>query len=151
MKIFLVGGNGFIGSALARELKLRSYDFEIVTRSNFGEYIGRSCDLLINANGNSRKYLADESPLDDFDQSVRSVVETLSLISSKKYVFLSSGDVYPKRLQSVGCDENANFKSEELSAYGFHKYLAEKCVERHHWLIFRLSGFVGEPQKKCGF
>ena len=131
MKIFLIGGKGFIGSAIAEELIARSREFEIITKENFGDYVGSQCDLLINANGNSRKYIADESPVDDFEQSVTNVVKSLNLIDSKRYVLLSSGDVYPKRLQRVVCDEGSTFQSEELSNYGFHKLLAEKCVQRH--------------------
>lgn len=143
--IYILGGNGFVGSAYARRLAAAGREFAIVTRDNYAEYVGRSCDILINANGNSKKFLADRAPLDEFDASVRSVRKSLAEIRCQTYVYLSTVDVYPDCSPGANTSEAAPLDGASQSTYGFHKYLAEQCV-RHsarEWLIFRLGGFVG--------
>lgn len=143
--IFLLGGNGFVGSAYARRLTAAGREFAIITRDNYADFVGRSCDLVINANGNSKKYLADRAPLDEFDASVRSVRKSLVDFRCQTYVYLSTVDVYPDCSPGSNTSEAASLDGASQSTYGFHKYLAEQCV-RHsarEWLILRLGGFVG--------
>src|SRR5262249_44532132 len=67
-----------------------------------------------------------------------------------KYVFLSTGDVYPDRSSPKSTHEDAVIDVSKQSPYGFHKYLAELCV-RHaagSWLIVRQGGFVGPGLEK---
>lgn len=148
--IYIVGGEGFIGSAFVRELKERNIEYCSINRENFDRYIGTSCDLLINANGNSKKYLAEQNPLLDFNLSVNSVLETLVGFKYKKYVFLSSGDVYPDQSTPDVTKEDQDIDTLKQSRYGFHKYIAENLVKKYaeNWLIFRMGGFVGDGLKK---
>jgi nucleoside-diphosphate-sugar epimerase len=68
----------------------------------------------------------------------------------RRYVHLSSCDVYPT------CDSAETTREEQIpdparqSPYGFHKYLAEQCVQHvaREWLILRFGGFVGPGLKK---
>ena len=75
--IYILGGEGFVGSAYARLLRELDEPFIVVTRANYGSLRGSACSVLINANGNSRKFLATRDPLRDFDASVRSVAASL--------------------------------------------------------------------------
>lgn len=148
--IFLMGGRGYVGSAYARLLDRMGLDYEILTRENFDTYVGRSCDLFINANGNSVKFLADREPLAEFDASVRSVVRSLTEIQSKAYIFLSSGDVYPDTTSPDTSCETQSIDLTQNSRYGFHKFLAETYVRSRHpnaW-VFRMGGFVGQGMVK---
>lgn len=143
--IFILGGNGFVGSAYARQLAAAGRDYEVITRQNYAQFVGRSCHTLINANGNSKKFLATQAPLDEFDASVRSVRASLVDFKFESYVYLSTVDVYPDCSPSAATHEDTPLDPSAQSAYGFHKYLAEQCV-RHgarDWLILRLGGFVG--------
>ena len=148
--IYLVGAGGFVGSAYARLFSHLGLAFTAITRESFDDHRGTACDILINANGNSKKYLADRDPMADFDQSVRSVAETLAAFDAKTYVLLSSGDVYADPSGPATTREAAPLTFEGQSRYGFHKYLAEQIVLARHpdCLVVRMGGFVGPGLKK---
>lgn len=149
-EILILGGAGFVGSGLARACAARGLPHEVITRANYADWKGHSCRLLINANGNSRKPLAREAPLTDFDASVRSVRASLDDFRFGLYVHLSSCDVYPDCSSPDATTEDTPLDPARQSPYGFHKYLAEQCVRhraRHH-LILRLGGFVGPGLRK---
>ena len=76
--IYILGGNGFVGSAYARYCAAKGLPHQVITRENFARFESTACDVLINANGNSRKFLADREPLHEFDLSVRSVAASLA-------------------------------------------------------------------------
>ena len=141
----VLGGAGFIGSAIVREAGVRGYDVRSVGRQNYQELSGTRCDLLIDANGNSKKYLAKQDPKDDFDKSVQSVVNSLHDFQTSCYVYLSSVDVYSDVSDPSQNDEMSLIDAKQLSAYGFHKYIAEQLVRFYvnSWLVFRMGAFVG--------
>ncbi len=143
--IFILGGDGFVGSAYARVLAAQGREFNVITRANYAELAGRSCDVLINSNGNSKKFLAECAPLDEFDSSVRSVRASLVDFPCRTYVYLSTVDVYPNCASTNPTAETTRLEPATQSAYGFHKYLAEQCVQHSapSWLVLRLGGFVG--------
>ena len=148
--IYIVGGNGFVGSAVVRQCKQRKLTYRIVTRDNFEQFAGSSCAVLINANGNSKKFMADREPLWEFDASVRSVCQYLTQIQAEKYIQLSSCDVYPDCSHPEQTKEDQPIAVDRQCTYGFHKYLAELCVQHYakKWLILRMGGFVGPGLKK---
>lgn len=148
--IFIIGGKGFVGSAFVRLCENNNLEYTIITRDNYRSYIGQSCDVLINANGNSNKIVVEEDNLFDFEASVVSVKKSLIDFEAKSYVYLSSGDVYPNATAQTTTKENQTINVRKLSTYGFHKYLAELCVKQSakKWWIFRLTGMVGIGLKK---
>ena len=144
MNIFVLGGKGFVGSAFVRVASKR-HRVAVITRQNYEHNRGRSCDLLINANGNSKKFLADQDPAAEFDASVASVLRSLVNFPARRYVYLSTINVYacvddPRRNR-----ETAAIDPAWQSRYGLHKHLAEQVVRRYaaSWLICRLGGMVG--------
>jgi nucleoside-diphosphate-sugar epimerase len=148
--ILLVGGNGFVGSAYARLFNQLGLLYEVVTRTNAATFRYSQCDVLINANGNSKKFLADREPLAEFDASVRSVAETVEWFKPSLYVHLSTGDVYPDQSSPLVTQEDQSIDVTRISRYGLHKYVAEQIVQgtQERWLIFRMGGFVGPGLKK---
>jgi nucleoside-diphosphate-sugar epimerase len=151
MKVFILGGTGFVGSAFCRRLALDpETTFVPINRENYVQYKGESCDLLVNANGNSSKILASRDPMADFDSSVRSVRASLEDFKYRRYIFLSSCDVYPDCSSPATTAEDQSIDLVRQSPYGFHKYLAELAVRKvaPDWLIFRMGGFVGPGLKK---
>jgi nucleoside-diphosphate-sugar epimerase len=148
--IFIVGGNGFVGSAFARYCVEHGIDHAVISRENYREFVGRRCEFLVNANGNSKKFRAQERPLEEFDESVRSVRASLVDFHADCYVCLSSCDVYADCSSPQTTAEDGRVDVVAQSPYGFHKYLAEQCV-RHageRWLILRLGGLVGTGMRK---
>ncbi|MBI1920693.1 MAG: NAD-dependent epimerase/dehydratase family protein [Geobacter sp.] len=148
--IFIMGGNGFVGSAFVRLCRRSGIPYAIIDRQNYQSFVGRTCDIFINANGNSKKFLSDKEPLTDFDASIRTVCASLHDFRYGKYILCSSCDVYPDVADPARNREDAAIESKRLSRYGFHKYVAEQFVryEADNHLIFRCGGFVGPGMKK---
>ncbi|MGQ9661371.1 MAG: NAD-dependent epimerase/dehydratase family protein [Kiritimatiellia bacterium] len=146
MKVIILGGKGFVGSALVNESQRRGLDTVCVDLENYSSLAGTRGDVLINANGNSRKYLAEQEPLKDFELSVLSVARSFHDFPAAYYVYLSSIDIYPDVSNPAHNSETAPIDVAKISTYGFHKYLAEQLVLHHSrsWLIIRMGGFVGE-------
>jgi nucleoside-diphosphate-sugar epimerase len=148
--IFIIGGRGLVGSAFVRACETLGLPFTVIDRHSYASHIGAHCDLLINANGNSRKPLAKEKPLEDFDASVRSVRSSLEDFRFERYIHLSSCDVYPDCSSPEVTREDSLLQPAMQSPYGFHKYMAEQCVQHRakDWLIIRFGGFVGPGLRK---
>lgn len=148
--IFILGGNGFVGSAFSRICQKQNLEHCIITRENYAKCIGRHCDVFINANGSSSKLLGNKDPKSDFDINVKSTHNTLMDFKFKKYVLISSCDVYPDCSSPAITSEDSSIDISKQSVYGFHKYLAEQCVQNasEQWLIMRLGGMVGIGLRK---
>jgi len=140
-----LGAKGFVGSAVVAEAARRGWRTIAVDKDDYAAAIGTSCDLLVNANGNSRKYLAAQDPGLEFDLSVRSVERSLHDFRAGRYVYLSSIDVYNDPSAPATSGEDAAIDPSRLAPYGFHKWLAERLVEHdaRRWLTLRMGGFVG--------
>jgi len=145
-----MGGKGFVGSTFVRYCEKENLEFQVITRENYDELVGHECDILINANGNSSKVLAAKQPSVDFDKTVLSVKKTLTDFKFKKYILISSCDVYPDCSSPKYTAEDLKIDVSKQSSYGSHKYLAEQYVIQNtkKWLIFRLGGMVGHNLKK---
>lgn len=148
--IFILGGRGFVGSAFRRACEQDGIEHVVLEPDNYADHVGKACNLLINANGNSRKYLAKDEPLWEFDASVRTVRQSLLDFRFERYLHISTCDVYPDCSEPGTTREDRPLAVEQQSPYGFHKYLAEQCV-RHgarSWLIVRCGGFIGPGLRK---
>jgi len=148
--IFLLGCKGFLGSAFSRYFQEKGMDFSGIDLDNYQDFSGKSCDILINANGNSRKYLAGEDPKTEFKMSVQSVLDSITDFPCRRYIMLSSVDVYTDFSDPARNHEETEPDPRLQSAYGFHKYLAEQIVRKYknNWIIFRLGGMVGKNMVK---
>jgi nucleoside-diphosphate-sugar epimerase len=149
VKIGIIGGNGFVGSGIRRVFE-RKHSCTVISRSNYEDAKSIRFDIIINANGNSKKFLAAEEPKEEFAASVGSVQQSLIDFPTGLYVLCSSVDVYPDCSSPASTREDTPINIARLSFYGFHKYLAEQCVRRYapKWLILRFGGFVGPGLKK---
>ncbi|HUI07380.1 MAG TPA: NAD(P)-dependent oxidoreductase [Verrucomicrobiae bacterium] len=150
MRVLIVGAYGFAGSALVRIFSQLGHDCVAIDLNNYAAMVGAEGDVLINANGNSAKYLAERDPVGEIDRSVKSVMQSCADFSADRYVLLSSADVYPSTSNSQLNSERTEIAVEKLSAYGLNKYLAE-CVVRNRrarWLIVRLGGLLGPGLRK---
>jgi len=147
---YVLGGNGFVGSAFLRYFKNNDQASINITRNNYDDYKGTKCDVFINADGNSKKYIAEKYPLKDFEMNVRTSLQTVLDFNFEKYILISSIDVYNDLSNPENNTEDASIVPENLSNYGFDKYLSEQIIKKYcnNWLIFRLGGMVGKNLKK---
>lgn len=150
-RVAIVGANGFVGSAFRRLLE-RKQDVELsaITRENYSDLRGQEYDILVFASANSKKFLADERPRDDFRLSVEHRLEVLLDFPSKVHLHVSSVDVYDRLDSTNTTREDTTIERRKQSLYGFHKLLAEDLVERYaeEWLTVRLAGMVGPGLRK---
>ena len=146
----IIGAKGFIGSAVAAEALARGYAVSAVDLDNYKDFKGLETDLLVNAAGNSSKFIDDQDPVKGYELSVTSVMQALHDFRFRFYVQLSSGAIYPDEGNPRANSEDAPLQPSEMTRYGFHKWLAEQLV-RHYaprHLIVRMGGFVGPGLKK---
>ena len=150
MKVFILGGKGFIGSAFVRFCEKEEIDYDCIDLDNYEAFRGRDCDILINVAGNSKKYLSNERPVEDFRFSLEALLSSFFDFSFSKYIYLSSIDVYADHEDPAFNREDSAIDIGKISHYGFHKYLGEKIVEHYlsDWLIIRLGGVLGSGLKK---
>ena len=129
----IIGADGFIGKAITTYLNsLNNYFIVPITRDTYYSATQYEYDVLINANGNSKKFWANNRPLEDFDASVGSVYRTLFDFCFKKYIYISSIDVYKNNV------------------YGFHKHLSELIINKYlsDYVVLRCPLVIGKNMKK---
>jgi nucleoside-diphosphate-sugar epimerase len=147
----VLGGTGLIGSAVAAWLGERGHRVTSVNSAGYAAAVGASADALINCNGNTYRYKANQDPKWDFDASVQSVARSLFDFQVQTYVYISTIDVYNALDDRQRNHESAEIDSRRLDSYGFHKWLAERLVERYarkRAIIFRTGTAVGPGLKK---
>jgi len=136
IKVGIIGSNGFLGTNLiSRFKKHKKYIVIGITKSNYASFINDTFDVLINANGNSKKFWANENPSDDFVLSTHSVYNSVVDFKCKLYIYISSIDVYKNNV------------------YGFNKKLSEQIVKKFNknYIIFRCASIIGDNMKKGVF
>ena len=145
MNVFILGGKGFVGSAMAREARRRGHNVQIIDLDEYSMFVGHHCDLFINADGNSKKFMADEDHNREFELSFSSVKRSLQDFPCERYLLCSTADVYTDTSDPANNAETTALDICAQSNYGFHKYLAEQYVRHYHhkWMICRFGGFVG--------
>lgn len=132
MKIGIIGAKGFVGSEIYKRLGKDHKVYPIYQAGGAGNK--RYYDIVVDANGSSRKYLAEEEPWEDFKKSVESVAYYTMNLNCGKYIYLSSIDA------EIPGETN----------YGFHRKMAEKLVKNYcnRWTIVRLCSVIGPRATK---
>lgn len=146
----VLGGRGFVGSAIARAAEARGWRVFVAGRQDWAACRGRAYDLVVNASGNASRIGAVRDPAADFAQSVETVFRSLFEFRYSRYALVSTVDVYNDTSHPGATTEETPIDPTCLSAYGFHKRLAELGVMRHapSWQIFRLAQMLGPGLKK---
>ena len=143
--IFILGAKGFVGSAFLRYCQLNQMECTAIDLDNYIDYVGQSCDLLINAAGHSSKRLALTDPLQIHDRNVRDTLRSLIDFRAKRYVYLSTCDVYDDCSNPDRNTETTQLLPASMSRYGMSKYMGELITQKYanEFLIIRLGGMVG--------
>ena len=151
MNVTLLGADGFVGSAFRRLLSaMAEVRLTAVTRQTYAAAAGVHSDLVIDASGSSRKFVAEERPTEDFAGSVAHRLRTVLDFPATTHVHISSVDVYHDLTSPATTREECAIDPSRQSHYGFHKRLAEEVVMHYapRWLILRLAGMVGPGLRK---
>lgn len=138
----LIGFSGFVGSVL-----LRQTDFVGRFRStNIAEVGDAEWDTVVCAAAPAAKWTANRDPEAD-RANIDALIAHLDRVRCRRFVLISTVDVFGN---PVGVDENTPVEEEGLHAYGLHRRLLEKFVEKRFpdHLIARLPGLVGPGLRK---
>ncbi len=109
---YVLGGRGFVGSAVCSMLAEHGEAFVSIGRENYRVYVGTGCEVFVNCDGNARRFWANQHPADDFEASVSSTMRTLVDFQYELYVFLSSVDVYADTTNPAHNAEDAEIQFE---------------------------------------
>lgn len=145
----IIGSNGTLGSDLVEYFNA-NFQVTSITRENYQSHIGKTFEILINANGNSKRFWANQNQEDDFFASTVSVYKSIFDFNCDIYVYISSPDVYVNHGDPKFTKESEKIEPKNLEPYGFHKYLSELIVKKYKekFLILRLAMILGENLKK---
>ena len=144
MKICIFGGNGFIGSNLAKEYNKKNYKVYIYSQTkisksiklknnfkinynekNFSKILSKKFDLIYFFSGNSNQESSNEDIYYDLDTTFNKFVELLEAVKKSKFKptiwFASSVVVYGAK--NIPLKENSGRKP--ISYYAITKYLCE--------------------------
>ncbi|MBI5773170.1 MAG: NAD(P)-dependent oxidoreductase [Verrucomicrobia bacterium] len=148
--LIVLGATGLIGSSVCAHFTGLGHRVISVNSRNYAEHIGLEADVLINCNGNSYRYKANQNPRWDFDASVLSVEKSLFDFKCGQYAYISTIDVYPELSDPKHNYEEAPIDPSKLHPYGFHKWVAERLVEKFasRPLILRTGTVIGPGIKK---
>lgn len=151
-KLAIIGSNGMLGSDLVEYLS-PSFFITKIFKGNYSKHINKTFDVVLNANGNSKRFWANKNPQDDFLASTVSVYKSIFDFPCDIYIYISSSDVYENHSGPKYTRENEKIDPSNLSSYGFHKYLGELIVKKHKdkFLILRSSMILGRKLKKGPF
>lgn len=146
----VVGGTGLIGTALVAFLRERGRTVLSVSSKTYADSVGARASVLINCNGNAVRFLARKDPQWDFEASVVSVHRSLHDFQSDLYVYISTVDVYNVLDDPSANHEGVAIRHRELDTYAFHKWTAERLVERfaRRSAILRVGTVIGPGLKK---
>ena len=128
-RLAVLGARGLLGLKLVRHFASEN-EVAAIDKENYDTFRGQKFDILINANGNSRRYWANQNPELDFEASTVSVEKSFADFSTAKYVYICSSDVYPDHSTPATTLETQEILKDQLSSYGLHKYLAEEIVRQ---------------------
>ena len=150
MRIYLIGSNGFVASGFKEFFKLKNYKFYPINKNNYNKYKNTSCDILINAAGNSSTILAKKNFFKSYNKNINSIIRSLKDFKFNEYVLISSTLIYNDVSSKRMTKENTIIDIDKLDNYGFFKIIAEQIVKRsvNQYLIIRTSGLVGAKLKK---
>jgi len=150
----VIGSSGLLGKEISGILKKNGIKILEVNSHSFRDVCHKkiTCNYLINANGNSYRFKANQDPSWDYYKSVDSIEKSLNIISSK-YVFFSTIEIYSDRSSYSKTNESSEINVKSLDFYAFHKYLAELLLLKRHQnpIIIRLAPVISASNTKGPF
>lgn len=138
----LIGYTGFVGGNIAAQ---KDFD-EKYNSKNITEIRHKDFDLLVCAGITAVKWKANQFPEEDL-QAINALLEHLKNIKAKKFVLISTVDVYKN---PIDVDEDTELELNDLGGYGLNRIYVENFVRENFedYLIIRLPGLFGDSLKK---
>jgi nucleoside-diphosphate-sugar epimerase len=138
----LIGYSGFVGGSLLRQTRFAS----LYRSTNIAEIDNQSFATVVCAGAPAQKWIANREPEDDL-RKIKGLIAHLETIKCQTFILISTVDVFK---DAIGVDENTPVDESGLHAYGLHRRLVEKFVEKNfpNHLIIRLPGLVGPGLRK---
>ena len=138
----LIGHSGFVGGNLCRQYEFSAY----YNSHNSDEMRGKSFDLVVCSGISAVKWLANKDPESDWSKIVR-LLDMLKQIEAKRFVLISTIDVYP---DPSGVTESTEIALEGAHPYGRHRFNVEQFIRERFPVvnIVRLPGLFGAGLKK---
>ena len=138
----LIGHTGFVGGHLAQQAEFAA----CFSRANISDSAGRRFDTVVCAAAPGSMFEANKYP--DRDQkNIQALVETLSRITARRFVLISSIAVLAN---SAGGDDETTAAFQLNLAYGRNRRALEEYCEKNfeHCLIVRLPALFGHGLRK---
>lgn len=133
MMLGIIGSNGFLGKNIVRNLE-KEHSLRSITRDNFDWKTNRDIyyDAIINAAGQSKKYIAETDPVSDLRNNVELIYHINNKYKFKKLIHISSIDVHKQGI------------------YSLHKKMAENVVREliSNYTILQCGAIIGPGLKK---
>ncbi len=152
LKICVIGAEGLVGSGIFKSLdKCPEYDVYAVNRKNIFDFNQFACDVLINSNGSGKKGWCNSNPIKSMEINCISTYEYMKRFIPKRYILISSVDVYPIQDDiNLTHESKGSYLNLPSSTYGFHKIIAENIIKQFYpdHLIIRLPGLLSPNIKK---
>lgn len=146
--IVVIGAGGFLGGFLAARWEQAG---RTVIRVGRDDSLPAEADMVVDCNGDGRRFWANQNPAASFAANVAPVMARTASIRHRLYVLASTVDIYGRGRESQATSaETATIDPAGLDVYGFHKYLAEQLVAHHaeSFLILRLGTLIGPGLRK---
>ena len=143
-KCALIGYTGFIGSNLLDfNKKLIKYNSK-----NIYKIRNRKFDIVICAGTSSKIWLSKKNPIED-KKKIKNLIDNLQTIKTKKFVLISTSEVYGKKKNCVETNQNLHNINNN---YGLNRLMLENFVEKkfQNNFILRLPIVYGKNfSKNC--
>jgi len=145
----IVGAEGFVGRFLFGHFAAAGHTVTPIGRSS--PLPGAAVDVVIDCNGDARRFWANENPVESYHANVVATIERMTTLNYRRYVYLSTIDVYGNARDDPAANtEDAPIALDGLETYGFQKYLSEQIVHHHMpgSLILRVGTLIGPGLRK---
>ena len=137
----LIGYTGFVGSNL---LNQQTFD-DCYNSSNISQIQNKNYEQVFCAGVSAKKWIANRDPVND-RENIQSLIEHLKTIKVKKFILISTVDVYPS---PINVDENSAITLDECQPYGKHRLELESFISNEFdSIIIRLPGLFGTGLRK---
>ncbi len=149
MRIMIVGAEGFVGRFLLGHFTAAGDTVTPIGRSS--PLPGAAVDVVIDCNGDARRFWANENPVESYHANVAATIERMTTLNCRRYVYLSTIDVYgDARNDPAANTEDAPISLNGLETYGFQKHLSEQIIGHHMpgSLILRVGTLIGPGLRK---
>jgi nucleoside-diphosphate-sugar epimerase len=134
MKTLLIGGSGFLGTALSKRYKFSN------SVTSTSPNVSEKYDLIVCAAPSARKWAANKNPELDHN-AIEKLIDRLALLKARRFLLLGTVDVY----SDTSAGDEMSPVSPVSNNYGRNRLRVEDMVREQfpEHLVLRLGGLVG--------